>query len=301
MYGLLCSGRPQILRSLMLPAPVMHALNRRTIGLVFLVCALAFEAALAASMNALGIPGVFLLELGETGSRIATTGSGGETVMAKGPGEDAAFPAVKPSANPAPIEAEPHPAAKLDVATLDPTALVASQAARTSETTNRRPVPTTAFIGGTASPETLPWDAIEPVPYSRQVPGAPQPLPSRFGPSEPAPVVSGEPAFDLSASAAGGWVKAKSTQFKGANRARPMFHFELWVEPPDAIKRRLIAVAYDVEAGAIQPRAQQSRERQTGFRVGFGGLSCADKITLTLLFDDGRSQEVDIDGCKLPG
>jgi len=281
----------------------MHALNSRTIGMVLLAYFLAFEATLALSVNALGIPGLFLLQLGETtGPRIVARSSGGETVMAKGPGEDAAPAEVVPATKPIPIEAAPLPSAKLDVDTLDPTALVASQAAKTSEGSNRRPAPTTAFIGGTASPETLPWDAIEPVPYPREaslVPGAPQP--SRFGPSVPAPGAASEPAFDLSASAAGGWVKAKSTQFKGANRARPMFHFELWVEPPDAIKQRLIAVAYDVEAGAVQPRVQQSRERQTGFRVGFGGLSCADKITLTLMFDDGRSQEVDIDGCKLPG
>ena len=284
----------------------MYVLNGRTIGLVLFACILAFEATLAMSVNALGIPGIFLLQLGEAKApRIATRSSGGETVMAKGPGGDAALPTVESATRSTPSEAAPLPEATLDVDTLDPTALVASQAAKQPSAARRgRPAPTTAFIGGTASPETLPWKAIEPVPYPREAslqPGTPQPQPSRFGPSEFASPATSEPALDLSASAAGGWVKAKSTQFKGANRARPMFHFELWVEPPDEIKQRLIAVAYDVEAGAVQPRAQQSRERQTGFRVGFGGLSCADKITLTLMFDDGRSQEVDIDGCKLPG
>jgi hypothetical protein len=28
-------------------------------------------------------------------------------------------------------------------------------------------------------------------------------------------------------------------------------------------------------------------------------LACADEITLTLRFDDGQTQKVDLDGCKL--
>jgi hypothetical protein len=44
-----------------------------------------------------------------------------------------------------------------------------------------------------------------------------------------------------------------------------------------------------------------SRERGTGFRVSAGGLTCADKVTVTLKFKDGSSQQVAVDGCRLLG
>jgi hypothetical protein len=47
------------------------------------------------------------------------------------------------------------------------------------------------------------------------------------------------------------------------------------------------------------PQSQMSSEKETGFRVSAGGLVCADKVTVTLKFRDGRSQRVEVDGCKL--
>jgi len=35
--------------------------------------------------------------------------------------------------------------------------------------------------------------------------------------------------------------------------------------------------------------------------VSVGGLACADKITVTLKFKDGQSQQVAVDGCRLLG
>ena len=49
------------------------------------------------------------------------------------------------------------------------------------------------------------------------------------------------------------------------------------------------------------PQTQISSEKKTGFRVSVGGLACADKITVTLKFNDGQSQQVALDGCKLAG
>jgi len=49
------------------------------------------------------------------------------------------------------------------------------------------------------------------------------------------------------------------------------------------------------------PQTQISSEKKTGFRVSVGGLACADRITLTLKFNDGQSQQVALDGCKLAG
>ena len=47
------------------------------------------------------------------------------------------------------------------------------------------------------------------------------------------------------------------------------------------------------------PQSQVSSERDTGFRIIAGGLTCADKVTITLKFNDGRSQQVAVDGCRL--
>ena len=283
----------------------MHALTSRTISLAVFACVLAFEATLALSASAIGIPGIFLVHLDAETKQAGAVAqrAGGETVMAKGPLRTEPEVAVVAPTETTPAPEAAAPAAQLDVDTLDPTSLVASQAVKNSAEGSQRQLPMRAFIGGTASPETLPWDAVEPIPYHQEASlqsKTPQRQPSRFGPPEPEKGFA-TPSVDVSEWAAGEWVKAKATQIKGANRARPMLHFELWVEPPPEVKQRIIAIAYDVPTGAARPRAQESRERQTGFRVGFGGLGCSDKITLTLTFDDGRSQELDVDGCKLLG
>jgi NifU-like protein involved in Fe-S cluster formation len=65
------------------------------------------------------------------------------------------------------------------------------------------------------------------------------------------------------------------------------------------VRQRLVAVAYDFDARSAQPRSQESNEPKTGFRVRFAGLACADRITLTLKFDDGGLQQVAVDGCRI--
>jgi len=67
------------------------------------------------------------------------------------------------------------------------------------------------------------------------------------------------------------------------------------------VKRRLVAVAYDFNTPAVMPQSQVSSEQQTDFHVSAGALACADKVTVTLKFNDGRSQQVAADGCKLLG
>jgi len=103
------------------------------------------------------------------------------------------------------------------------------------------------------------------------------------------------------ASAVQGWVKAKATEIKGEERSRAPYHFEFWLELPEEMKRRLVAVAYDFNTPAVMPQSQVSSEEKTGFRVSAGGLVCADKVTVTLQFNDGRSQQVAVDGCRLLG
>ena len=127
---------------------------------------------------------------------------------------------------------------------------------------------------------------------------------SRRRPSPPAPEApQATPALALLPASGDveAWVKAKATEVKGEDRARPLYHFEFWLEPPEEVKRRLVAVAYEFNTPAVMPQSQMSSEQKTGFRVSAGGLACADKVTVTLKFKDGQSQQVAVDGCQLLG
>ncbi|MGH6866626.1 MAG: hypothetical protein ACREDO_10770 [Methyloceanibacter sp.] len=156
-----------------------------------------------------------------------------------------------------------------------------------------------AFAAFSKASEVLPWDAVEPVPFEA--------LPPRMQPAEAGDgaknaALGRAPLQGLPASAdVERWVKSKVTEIKGEDRKRPLLHFELWLEPPAAMKQRLVGVDYDFNSPAILPQQQASSDKATGFRVSAGGLACADEITLTLKFDDGRSQKVAVDGCQLMG
>lgn len=152
-----------------------------------------------------------------------------------------------------------------------------------------------AFAAFSAGREQLPWDAVEPVPFA---PLKPTPVAARVGGAKPT-AASLQPLRLPDSSDIGGWLKAKVTEIKGASRSRPLYHFELWLEPPAAMKRRLVGVAYDFNTPAIRPQSQASSDRTSGFRVSAGGLACADEIKMTLRFDDGSVHKVAVDGCKL--
>ncbi|MGV1013583.1 MAG: hypothetical protein ACOYB4_01280 [Methyloceanibacter sp.] len=163
------------------------------------------------------------------------------------------------------------------------------------------PRPTNVLAQAAAAPNKLPWDAIEPVPFAAPKPG--DTVQHKTGslepkiesnPKPPSPRVELPPNTEV-----GAWVKAKATKLKADDRRRPIYHFELWLEPPAEIRKRLVSVAYDFNTPAVLPQSQTSREERTGFRVAVGGLTCADNVTVTLKFDDGRSEQVEIDSCRL--
>ena len=103
------------------------------------------------------------------------------------------------------------------------------------------------------------------------------------------------PSTDLLAK----WVKANRKTIKGSDRTRSLLHFELWLDAPKDIRSRMSSVEYDLRSGAVQPRQQISRDADAGFRAGFGGFACAREIVVTIHFDDGRSQTIEVDGCAL--
>ena len=258
----------------------------RTISLVLVAGLVAFEAALVLGASAVGIPGIFLVYFTN-----AEAETGGESVIAKSRKVEAmpksARPAVKPSLL-AP--------AVTDLPVLTDIAALASLPDDTQTQSPAEPAPDrpaqAATVGGVspryiARPgerEELPWHLTEPMPYP--------PVTARSKPAIAATVglapVQLPKSGDVEA-----WVKAKASARADG--------FELWVEPPAALKKRLIAVAYDSGAKSAEPRVQESREPSTGFRVRFAGSACADQITLTLTFDDGQTRKVAVDGCKLSG
>lgn len=172
---------------------------------------------------------------------------------------------------------------------------------REAEPSEPTPKPTTRVFAQTANAtNALPWDAIEPVPFESVETTGSTPSQASMPDATPNPPMAprGEllPSDDVER-----WVKAKATTLQGENRGRPIYHFELWLDAPDDIKQRLATVAYDFNTPAVMPQSQISSEEKTGFRVSVGGLACADNITITLKFDDGRTQQVAVDGCRLLG
>jgi len=151
-----------------------------------------------------------------------------------------------------------------------------------------------AFAAFSKAREVLPWGAVEPVPFA---PLTPAPLPAHADGAKPAAAIQQSMSLPDSAQV-GAWLKAKVTEIKGADRSRPLYHFELWLEPPAAVKQRLVGVAYAFNTPAIRPQAQTSSDKTSGFRISAGGLACADEITVTLSFDDGSVQKIAVDGCK---
>lgn len=265
----------------------------RTISLALGAGFVAFEAALAIGAGAIGIPGLYIVRFVDESAapqaaQSTDAAEGGESVFAK------LHPLVassKRTTKPAPAPpGEPRLDGLSDIPMQE---WVAAKA--------EAPEPE-SLAEAAKSGEALPWDAVEPVPFDSGGPklahaGTTASLPHRAMPDTAPPVLAALPAD----SAVEGWVKAKATEVKAEYRARRLYHFEFWLDAPDDVKRRLVAVAYDFNTPAVMPQSQISSEKTGGFRISAGGLVCADKVTVTLKFNDGRKQQVAVDGCKLLG
>lgn len=259
----------------------------RTISLALVAGLVAFEAALAFGASAVGIPGIFLIHFTN-----AEAETGGESVIAKSRKIE-----TPPKSAQAPVKPSLPPPAVTDLPELIDIAALASLPDDTQTQSPAEPAPdrpaqaasasgvSPRYIARPGEREELPWHLTEPMPYH-------PPVTARSKPAVAATVglapVQLPKSGDVEA-----WVKAKASARADG--------FELWVEPPAALKKRLIAVAYESGAKSAEPRFQESREPSTGFRVRFAGSACADQITLTLKFDDGQTRKVAVDGCKLSG
>jgi len=266
------------------------------LALALVAGVVALEAALAFRTGAIGIPGLYLIRFADEGSagtpQSASPRHGGESVIAKLP-ESGAKPkqaAEEATGSAPPSGGEPTLEGLAEIP-LKPWVEEEKEEEADSATAESK-------TGALQAPVKLPWDAVEPVPFD---PAPTGPSKARSAASEtapppaPAPAVAALPAETEVAA----WVKAKASEIKGHDRARPLYHFEFWVEPPQAVRERLAAVTYEFNTPAVMPQSQISHEAKTGFRVSAGGLVCADKVTVTLRFKDGRSQRVEVNGCKL--
>jgi hypothetical protein len=273
----------------------------RTISLALVAGLIAFEAGLAVSTGAVGIPGLFLVG-GEGVShdremvQTPVAPDGGETVITKLPqaearGEHTA--SVKSQAAvPAPTGEQKlsglndEPSWDRDHSEADKTKTAAGD--------------TKALAADSAGREILPWDAVKPFPLDSGD-SASAPKVADTSPPSAHQQALVQPVKLPESHEVEGWVKSKATEIKGEEQGRPLYHVEFWLEPPEQMKQRLVAVMYDFNTPAVMPQSQISSEKKTGFRVSVGGLACADKITVTLRFNDGQSQQVAVDGCKLAG
>lgn len=173
-----------------------------------------------------------------------------------------------------------------------PNDLILNRLSNKDDRTNRKP----SFAAYSAAREDLPWDAVEPVAFA-PLEGS-RKEESVSGPSGASGAAAKGPV-NVSGAQIGSWLKGKATKIKGAEHAKALYHFSLWLEPPEAMKRHVLGVSYDFSSPAVRPQLQASSDRRTGFKVNAAGLACAEEITVTLRFNDGRVETINVDGCKL--
>lgn len=118
-------------------------------------------------------------------------------------------------------------------------------------------------------------------------------------PPEPAPAPAGR--VDLpSKSDIREWVKSQAWEFLGGvdELGNILYRFEVWLDAPSDTLSAIKSVSYEYDAPSATPPSRDSDLSKGGFRVRFGGLSCAQKVTVILTMIDGRSRRAVVDGCR---
>lgn len=205
--------------------------------------------------------------------------------------EQAGVAPQQTSAQPQQAE-EPEPAEEPNLAGLAeiPPELLARPPKRKGDAAPRK----ASFAAFSETRENLPWKAVEPVVFTPMGPGQQQKAGAAAAQTTATPAANKITSADI-----GKWMKGKATKIMGAERTKPLYHFVVWVEPPTAMQAHVSGVSYDFSSPAVQPQSQASADRESGFKINAAGLVCADEITVTLRFDDGRVETTHIDGCEL--
>ena len=98
-----------------------------------------------------------------------------------------------------------------------------------------------------------------------------------------------------------GWIKAQAREFVGGmdKDGNMLYRFDVWLKAPAAEKGRIVTVDYTFDAPSAKPPKQSSKDAETGFRVSFGGLTCATAIEFIVTFEDGKRRRAKVDGCEI--
>ena len=96
------------------------------------------------------------------------------------------------------------------------------------------------------------------------------------------------------------WLKSQAWEFLGGvdEAGNILYRFEVWLDAPSNMLGAIKSVSYVYDAPSATPPSRNSDLSDGGFRVRFGGKSCAQKVTVTLTMSDGRSRRAVVDGCR---
>ena len=143
---------------------------------------------------------------------------------------------------------------------------------------------------------------------SRTQAAPPAPVKKRIRPPPAEPRVARLPAPTAPAGVSalpsksdiGGWLKSQAWEFLGGvdEQGNILYRFEVWLEAPSGVLGAIKQVSYVYDAPSATPEIRRSGKAQGGFRVRFGGLICARKVTIEVTMADGRSTRAVADGCK---
>ena len=202
----------------------------RTISLALVAGLLTFEAVLALSAGAIGIPSLLLVPLAKESGGAQPAASGGESVVAK---LDEIAEAHRPSPQPAAVQSETPATAtgEPNLAGLAEIPLDPPWKHEAKSETESKDSPQKAFSPDAKGREELPWNAVEPFPPPSETGSITSTAPAAETPAPP-PAAKIAPMHLPASGEVESWVKAKATEIKGEDRGRPLYHFELWIMLP---------------------------------------------------------------------
>lgn len=98
-----------------------------------------------------------------------------------------------------------------------------------------------------------------------------------------------------------GWIRAQAREFVGGvdDAGNMLYRFDVWLQAPAEEKERIATVDYTFDAPSAKPPKQTSKDAESGFRVSFGGLTCATAIEFIVTFADGEKRKAKVDGCEV--
>ena len=97
------------------------------------------------------------------------------------------------------------------------------------------------------------------------------------------------------------WIRAEAREFVGGmdDDGNMLYRFDVWLVVPEEAKGRIASVDYAFDAPSAKPPKRSSQDGKTGYRVSFGGLTCATSIEVKVTFSDGDARTAKVNGCQV--